>query len=95
MAVFATSNFEIFRGSMPPDPLAGSPFGRGSGLRPLNFRTQVPTFRTQVETGLGKTLDPVLPEPNRIFGLLNLSTTRKKLCPIHFHETRRGWGRRC
>ena len=56
MAVFATSNFKIFRGSMPPDPLAGSPFGRGSHLRPLNFRTQVPTFRTQVETGLGKTL---------------------------------------
>ena len=56
MAVFATSNFNIFRGSMPPDPLAGSPFGGGSGLRSLNFRTQVPTFRMQVKTGLEKTL---------------------------------------
>ena len=25
MAVFATSNFKIFQGSMPPDPLASSP----------------------------------------------------------------------
>ena len=43
---------------MPPDPrpLESSPFGRGSGLRPLNFRTQVYPLCTQVQTGLGKTL---------------------------------------
>ena len=41
---------------MPPDPLASSPFGRGIGLRPLNFCTQVYSLCTQVQSDLGKTL---------------------------------------
>ena len=45
MAVFATSNFKIFWGSMPPDPLESSPFGRGSGLRPLRLRAHVYVFK--------------------------------------------------
>ena len=54
---FRNIKFQNFPGEHAPrTPLAGSPFGRGSGLWPLNFRTQVPTFRTQVKTGLGKNL---------------------------------------
>ena len=61
------------------DPLAGSPFGRGRGLRPLNFRTQVPTFRTQVETGQGKTL--LTRSVSLIFAILTLSLKRQGSIP--------------
>ena len=57
MAVLAPLNIKIFQGSMPQIPLESSRFGRGSGLRPLNFRTQVYSLCTQVQTAQGKTLE--------------------------------------
>ena len=41
---YSTLILKIFRGSMPPDPLAGKPFGLQRGLRPL----ETPPISTQV-----------------------------------------------
>ena len=53
---FCTIKYQNFQGSMPRIPLESSRFGQGSGQQPLNFRTEVYSLWTQVQTALGKTL---------------------------------------
>ena len=70
----------------PWTPLASPPFGRGSGLWPLNFCTQVHSLCTQVQTGLGKTLRI---DPGSAFLLPERST---QASAVHSRRTAEGFG---